>query len=132
MLRPGGCVVTTVDKNTASFAVDSDLAAVLAPATARYFRPQSDAADSLIRRAATHGLVPDGRRAFVGYGQGCSPRAWRNRLRSMPWVPGAEPHLARIEQELAGLPDQDEPRPDPVYQLLRFSARTAGTTGRSR
>jgi len=119
VLRPGGCVVSTVDKDAAGLAVDSDVAAVLRPATARYLRPPTDATDILVRYA---GLVPDGRSTFVGYGQGRSPRVWQRRILSMPWVPGAEPHVARIQQELATLPDQDEPRPDPVYQVLRLSA----------
>lgn len=121
VLRPGGCVVTTVDKDAASFAVDSDVAAVLGPATARYLRPPTDAIDTLIRYGEAHGLVPDGRCTFVGYGQGRSPRAWQRRLPRMPWVPGAEPHVARIQQELATLPEQDEPRPAPVYRVLRLS-----------
>jgi ubiquinone/menaquinone biosynthesis C-methylase UbiE len=122
VLRPCGCVVSTVDKDAAGLAVDSDVAAVLRPATARYLRPPTDATDTLIRYGEAHGLVPDGRCTFVGYGQGRSPREWQKRVLRMPWVPGAEPHLARIRRELATLPDQDEPRPDPVYQVLRLSA----------
>ena len=122
VLRPSGCVVTTVDKDAAGLAVDSDVAAVLRPATARYLRPSTDATDTLIRYGEAHGLVPDGRCTFVGYGQGRSPRAWQRRVANMPWVPRAEPRVARIQQELAALPEQDAPRPDPVYRVLRLSA----------
>jgi hypothetical protein len=44
-------------------------------------------------------------------------------LRIQPGVLSAEPQLARIREDLAGLPDQEEPRPDPVYRVLRLSPR---------
>jgi hypothetical protein len=53
-------------------------------------------------------------------GQGVSPCRWRKRLAgdAISWTGAAG--RARVDAlcaELAGLPDQDRARPDPVYQL---------------
>ena len=53
-------------------------------------------------------------------GQGLSPRRWRKRLagNALPWIAAAGRERAdALCAELAGLPDQDRARPDPVYQL---------------
>ncbi|MER6920582.1 SAM-dependent methyltransferase, partial [Streptomyces spiralis] len=86
-----------------------------------------DAADRVAGYAAEHGLVPAGQARFTGRGQGRSPRRTIADLRRgwfvtlPPGAPLAETFAAR----LAALPDQDRPRPDPVFTLRAFR-RPAG------
>ncbi|MGR6973797.1 class I SAM-dependent methyltransferase [Streptomyces cynarae] len=122
VLRPGGVYVTTVDK-AASHNVGSDIDAVLAP---RPRPPAEDAAEAVAAHAAACGLVPAGGARFAGTGQGRSPRRTLADLRRGWFVtlaPG-DPLTERIAGELAALPDQDRPRPDPVFTLRAF--RKAG------
>ncbi|GAA3504671.1 class I SAM-dependent methyltransferase [Streptomyces prasinosporus] len=118
VLRPGGVYVTTVDKG-ASHNVGSDIDAVLA---ARPPSPVSDAAADVEARAAEHGLVPAGRARFRGHGQGRSPRRTVADLRRGWFVtlPPGEPATERFAARLELLPDQDRPRPDPVFTLRAF------------
>ncbi|MFF4905766.1 class I SAM-dependent methyltransferase [Streptomyces sp. NPDC001260] len=122
VLRPGGVYVTTVDKG-ASHNVGSDIDAVLAE------RPRSaprDPAGLVTRYAAAQGLLPAGRARFQGHGQGRSPRRTVADLRRGWFVtlPPGEPLAERFADRLARLPDQDRPRPDPVFHLRSF--RKAG------
>ncbi|MEV5550413.1 class I SAM-dependent methyltransferase [Streptomyces sp. NPDC052309] len=119
VLRPGGVYVTTVDKG-ASHNVGSDIDAVLAsrpPSTAR------DAAELVEQYAGAHGLVPAGRATFTGHGQGRSPRRTIADLRRGWFVtlPPGEPLAETFAARLAALPDQDRPRPDPVFTVRAFS-----------
>ncbi len=121
VLRPGGVYVTTVDKG-ASHNVGSDIDAVLA---SRPPSPAHDAAGLVASYARDAGLVPVGQARFTGHGQGRSPRRTVADLRRgwfvtlPPGDPRAEPFAAR----LTGLPDQDRPRPDPVFSLRAFAKR---------
>lgn len=113
VLRPGGVLITTVNKSDASFRDDDDAAALI-----RRFRlsPGRSAPDDqawVRQTGAEHGLTPAGTATFRGLGQGKSPRGWREWLRG-GWIEYAPP----LEQALAALPDQDRARPDPVYTLL--------------
>ncbi|WP_427165546.1 class I SAM-dependent methyltransferase [Streptomyces sp. C1-1] len=122
VLRPGGVYVTTVDK-AAAHNVGSDIDAVLAE------RPHSvprDPADLVTRYAAAQGLLPAGQARFQGHGQGRSPRRTVADLRRGWFVtlPPGEPLAERFADRLARLPDQDRPRPDPVFHLRSF--RKAG------
>ena len=113
VLRPGGVLITTVNKSDASFRDDDDAAALI-----RRFRRSSGPAapddQARVRRiGAERGLAPAGTATFRGLGQGKSPRDWREKYRGV-WIASA-PHL---DEALAALPDQDRPRPDPVYTLL--------------
>jgi SAM-dependent methyltransferase len=118
VLRRGGVYVTTVDK-AAAHDVGSDIDAVLAP---RPRRPARDDAEAVAAHAAAYGLVPAGRARFPGVGQGRSPRATAEDLRR-GWfttlAPG-DPLGDRIAERLAALPDQDRPRPDPVFTLKAY------------
>ncbi|MFC3574199.1 class I SAM-dependent methyltransferase [Streptomyces yaanensis] len=118
VLRPGGVYVTTVDK-AAAHDVGSDIDAVLAP---RPRRPARDAAETVAAHAAAYGLVPSGQARFPGVGQGRSPRRTAADLRR-GWftalTPGA-PIGERLVAGLEALPDQDRPRPDPVFTLRAF------------
>ncbi|MER6299031.1 methyltransferase domain-containing protein [Kitasatospora sp. NPDC001539] len=123
VLRPGGVLITTVDKDDACFTEPSDLADVTAPLRRRYAPQVTDAAERLARQAADLGLRPAGATAFRGAGQGRSPRAWRQAVERgrIPWC--ADPgDAAATVRALAALPDQDRPRPDPHYRLLAFRA----------
>ncbi|MEU1053859.1 methyltransferase domain-containing protein [Streptomyces sp. NPDC005876] len=118
MLRPGGVYVTTVDKG-AAHNVGSDIDAVLAA------RPPSlppDTGRAVEAYAREHGLLPAGRARFTGHGQGRSPRRTIADLRR-GWfmtLPPGTPLADLFAARLAALPDQDRPRPDPVFALRAF------------
>ncbi|MFF8092415.1 class I SAM-dependent methyltransferase [Streptomyces sp. NPDC016675] len=119
VLRPGGVYVTTVDKG-ASHNVGSDIDAVLAsrpPSTAH------DCAGQVESHARAYGLVPAGSTRFAGHGQGRSPRRTIADLRRGWFVtlPPGDPRAEHFAARLADLPDQDRPRPDPVFTLRAFA-----------
>lgn len=118
VLRPGGVYVTTVDKG-AAHNVGSDIDAVMA---SRPPRPARDAAELVESYALGHGLVPAGGSGFTGHGQGRSPRRTMADLRR-GWFVTVPPGGALADgfaARLAKLPDQDRPRPDPVFTLRAF------------
>ncbi|MEV5432084.1 class I SAM-dependent methyltransferase [Streptomyces sp. NPDC052701] len=118
VLRPGGVYVTTVDKGP-SHNVGSDIDVVLA---SRPPSPVRDAAAAVAAYAAGHGLLPAGEARFRGHGQGRSPRRTIADLRR-GWfmtLPPGSPLAERFAARLAELPDQDRPRPDPVFTLRAF------------
>ncbi|KUM85654.1 class I SAM-dependent methyltransferase [Streptomyces pseudovenezuelae] len=122
VLRPGGVYVTTVDK-AAAHDVGSDIDAVLAP---RPRRPAPDAAPLVESYAAAHLLHPTGRARFTGRGQGRSPRRTAADLRR-GWftrLPPGDPLTERFAERLEQLPDQELPRPEPVFSVRAF--RKAG------
>ncbi|MFI1166183.1 class I SAM-dependent methyltransferase [Streptomyces sp. NPDC020801] len=118
VLRPGGVYVTTVDK-AAAHNVGSDIDAVLA---SRPRSPARDAEDLVAAYAAEHGLLPAGRDRFPGRGQGRSPRRTIADLRRGWFVtlPPGEPLSEDFAARLAALPEQDRPRPEPVFTLRAF------------
>lgn len=118
VLRPGGVYVTTVDK-AAAHDVGSDIDAVLA---ARPRRPAQDAADTVTAHAARHGLRPAGDTAFRGIGQGRSPRATIADLHRgwFTQLPPGDPRIEDFAAHLTRLPDQDRPRPDPVFAVRAY------------
>ncbi|MFJ8591288.1 class I SAM-dependent methyltransferase [Streptomyces sp. NPDC093598] len=122
VLRPGGVYVTTVDK-AASHNVGSDIDVVL---SSRPPSPVRDAAADIESCAAAHGLAPAGQARFTGYGQGRSPRRTIADLRRGWFVtlPPGDPLADGFATRLSSLPDQDRPRPDPVFSLRSF--RKAG------
>ncbi len=122
VLRPGGVYVITVDK-AAAHDVGSDIDAVLAP---RPRRPARDAPEAVVSYAVDCGLDPAGKGRFPGLGQGRSPRGTVADLRR-GWftrMPPGHPLVDRFATRLETLPDQDRPRPDPVFTVLAF--RKAG------
>lgn len=124
VLRPGGVYVTTVDKG-ASHNVGSDIDVVLA---ARPPRPASDTAEAVESYALGCGLVPAGEARFPGRGQGRSPRRAIADLRRGWFVtlPPGHPLADDFAARLAALPDQDRPRPDPVFTLRAFRKPPSG------
>ncbi|MFI1761284.1 class I SAM-dependent methyltransferase [Streptomyces sp. NPDC020800] len=118
VLRPGGVYVTTVDKADAHD-VGSDIDVVLA---ARPRRAAQDAAGAVTAHAAEHGLAPSGHASFPGVGQGRSPRVTIADL-GRGWftlLPPGDPRTEEFAAGLARLPDQDRPRPDPLFALRAF------------
>ncbi|WP_217135965.1 class I SAM-dependent methyltransferase [Streptomyces sp. AC558_RSS880] len=128
VLRPGGVYVTTVHKG-ASHNVGSDIDAVLA---ARPPSPVPDDPDAVGACAAAHGLLPAGEARFRGHGQGRSPRRTIADLRRGWFVtlPPGEPVAEEFAARLAALPDQDRPRPDPVFRLRAYRKRKDGNLER--
>ncbi|MFI2436971.1 class I SAM-dependent methyltransferase [Streptomyces sp. NPDC018693] len=118
VLRPGGVYVTTVDK-AAAHNVGSDIDVVLA---SRPPTPVRDAAALVEGYAAEQGLRPAGQTRFTGRGQGRSPRRTIFDLRRGWFVmlPPGHPRADEFAARLAALPDQDRPRPDPVFTLRAF------------
>ncbi|WP_225891050.1 class I SAM-dependent methyltransferase [Streptomyces dioscori] len=118
VLRPGGVLVTTVDK-AASHDVGSDIDAVMA---ARPRRAARDRSDLVASYAARNALLPAGRAVFRGRGQGRTPcqaaadvrRGWYTLL--TPGDPLTEQLASRLEQ----LPNQQVPRAEPHFKLRTF------------
>ncbi|MFE5982384.1 class I SAM-dependent methyltransferase [Streptomyces wedmorensis] len=123
VLRPGGVLVATVDKD-AAHDVGSDIDDVLRPL--RSAAPASDRADLITGHAAAHGLDPAPGTRFTGHGQGATPRATASKLRAgyfASWFDGDPATTETLAAALTALPDQDRPRPDPRYRLAAFVRR---------
>ncbi|SEC06741.1 class I SAM-dependent methyltransferase [Streptomyces sp. TLI_105] len=123
VLRPGGVLVVTVDKDSAHD-VDSDIDAVLRPY--RTADAASDRADLITGYAAAHGLDPAPGTRFTGHGQGDTPRDTARKLRAgyfASWFTGDPATTETLSAALAALPDQDRRRPDPRYRLASFVRR---------
>lgn len=119
VLKPGGVLVTTVDKD-AGHDVGSDIDDLFAP----YLTSEaSDGAERVGAYAERHGLEQVGEARFVGHGQGRSPldtarAVRRGQFTSRLHLPGNA--AERLAMRLTGLPEADRPRPDPEYRLLAF------------
>ncbi|MFE0643993.1 methyltransferase domain-containing protein [Streptomyces sp. NPDC058877] len=123
VLRPGGVLVVTVDKD-AAHDVGSDIDAVLRPH--RSPGAASDRADSVDRYAVVHGLAPSSGTRFTGHGQGNTPQGVAAKVRRghyASWFRGDAATVERLVEALAALPDQDRPRADPDYRLARYVRR---------
>jgi SAM-dependent methyltransferase len=122
VLRPGGLLITTVGKDDAAFdAAGDDAAAIAGPVRAGFDPGQADALDRVGAVGGEHGLTLAAETTFAGIGQGLSPRRWRRQLAggAFGWTAAAGPErIDALCAELAGLPDQDRARADPVYQLV--------------
>lgn len=122
VLRPGGLLITTVGKNDAAYDPADDTAAIVGPVRARLDHDQTDSLARVLAAGAQHGLKLAAQATFTGLGQGLSPRRWRRRLarrdHDIGWIEALDREQAdALDAELAGLPDQDRARSDPVYQL---------------
>jgi SAM-dependent methyltransferase len=125
VLRPGGVLITTVDKNDAYFVEDSDVAQVTAQLRRQYAPRVPDRSARVLGWAAERGLGIAGQTAFRGTGQGRSPRRWREVIEGgrIPWCTHAAPdQVTDVCRRLAALPDQDAARPDPLYRLIALKA----------
>jgi ubiquinone/menaquinone biosynthesis C-methylase UbiE len=121
ILAPTGLLITTVDKNEGPFTVASDVAELTAPLRRRHAAERADGYDRVIAAAGRHGLRPVAETTFAGLGQGRTPRQWIERIRAdvIPWASKTESD--KLCPALAALPDQDTPRPDPVYRLVALA-----------
>ncbi|MEU2230486.1 class I SAM-dependent methyltransferase [Streptomyces vietnamensis] len=123
VLRPGGVLVVTVDKD-AAHDVGSDIDALLRPY--RSAGAASDRSDLIGGHAAAHGLDPAPGTRFTGHGQGATPRDTVRRLRAgyfASWFDGGPAAVETLAAALSDLPDQDRPRADPRYRLASFVRR---------
>ncbi|MFC7795627.1 class I SAM-dependent methyltransferase [Streptomyces cinereoruber] len=123
VLRPGGVLIATVDKD-AAHDVGSDIDAILRPH--RRAGAASDRSDLITRYTAAHGLVPAADTRFTGHGQGRTPRDTVRKLRAghfASWFHGDPATADTLAAALAALPDQDRRRPDPRYRLASFTGR---------
>lgn len=121
VLGPAGLLITTVDKNEAPFMVASDIAELTAPLRRRHADARADGYGRVLAEAARHGLCPVAETTFAGFGQGCTPRQWIQRIRAdvIPWARKSESD--KLCRALAALPGQDAPRADPVYRLVALT-----------
>ncbi|MER8043454.1 class I SAM-dependent methyltransferase [Streptomyces sp. NPDC094032] len=120
VLRPGGVLLVTVDKDLAHD-VGSDIDALLRPHRAP--DAGSDRAALVTAYAAAHGLTPAPGTSFTGRGQGATPRGTAEKLRRgyyASWFRGTPATVDRLTKDLAALPYQDRPRAEPAYRLARF------------
>lgn len=127
VLRPGGVLIATVDKD-AAHDVGSDIDAVLAPH--RSYGKSSDRGDRIAADAAAHGLEPADATRFTGHGQGNTPRATVEKLRRgyfASWFAGSPETTDGLIARLAVLPDQDRPRDDPQYRLVSYRRPVSST-----
>ncbi|MGW4055514.1 class I SAM-dependent methyltransferase [Streptomyces sp. NPDC004779] len=121
VLRPGGVLAVTVDKD-AAHDVGSDIDALLRPH--RTASAAHDRAGRLETLAAAHGLAPAGTTVFTGHGQGATPRGTARLLRAgyyASWFRGDRATTDALAAALAALPDQDRPRADPEYRLAAYA-----------
>ncbi|MCX4917977.1 class I SAM-dependent methyltransferase [Streptomyces sp. NBC_00687] len=113
LLRPGGVLVTTVDK-AAAHDVGSDIDALCAPHRAGH---AADVSARVAAYAVEHGLTPDGTALFRGHGQGRTPRRVAEQIRAgRLYVTGGHRLAGRVE----ALPAPDSPRPEPEFTLRAF------------
>jgi len=120
-LRPGGLLITTVGKGDAAYGQADDAAAIVRPVRARFDHDQTDSLDRVREIGRRHGLALAARTTFTGVGQGLSPRRWRRLLQhdETGWTAAAgRERLDAVCAALKALPEQDRPRPDPVYRLV--------------
>ncbi|MFJ2415122.1 class I SAM-dependent methyltransferase [Streptomyces brevispora] len=126
LLRTGGVLLTTVDKDEADFRTASDVASVTAPARRKHAARATDHFERVGALAASHGLDMVGDTHFAGIGQGRSPRQWCEQISAgrVSWSRKASPaQVANLRRELSSLPDQDVARPDPLYRLIALTCK---------
>lgn len=127
VLRPGGVLITTVDKNAADFMVRTDVAELIDLIRTATEPARTDAADRVAGLAASLGLTITGEGFFTGLGQGRSPNQWSKAIqrRAFGWTDRVSPAaLTELCRKLEELPEPDHPRADPRYRLFRLAKVT--------
>lgn len=119
VLRPGGVLVATVDKDFAGYGVPSDLAAALEPVhRAAQVAESSDAPAAFVRFGQRSGLERGGESSYIGHGQGWSPQQLLRSLPRFGWYRRLDEAAALdLSAQVAALPEQERARPDPVYRV---------------
>ncbi|MFE3431139.1 class I SAM-dependent methyltransferase [Streptomyces sp. NPDC059171] len=128
VLRPGGVLITTVDKDDAYFGAPSDLAELTGPLRRAYAPRVSDRGDHVLALAAGHGLDFVAETTFPGLGQGRGPHKWYDAITAghIPWANAGTPEeVAALCRNLTALPDQEVPRPDPLYRVVALGGPTS-------
>ena len=127
VLRPGGVLVTSVDKNSAAFSTASDVGTLIRAARRDLAPEPTDSFERVRAVAARNGLEFAATAGYVGHGQGRTPRDWVHAVRErFSWSREANPEaIADLCRALSELPDQDVARPDPVYTVAAFRRRAA-------
>lgn len=77
-----------------------------------------------MRHAAAHGPRPAGETGFTGHGQGRAPGDLAARIAEGLFASAlvvGERDVRSPAVRLAALPDQERPRPDPVYRLIALA-----------
>ncbi|NUP48461.1 MAG: class I SAM-dependent methyltransferase [Catenulispora sp.] len=122
VLRPGGVLATSVDKNSANIGADTDVGALLVAARREFGPAPADGFERVREVAGAAGLEFVATSGYVGHGQGRTPRMWARMVRQdFSWSRSAAPErIAELCRALEALPDQDVKRPDPVYKLAGF------------
>ncbi|MGH8880222.1 MAG: class I SAM-dependent methyltransferase [Stackebrandtia sp.] len=131
ILRPGGRFITTVDKDAHQDGEDTDVADVLR-ALRDGVRIGDEATDSQRRLAeltSRQGMRLSGESGFAGVGQGKSPAELSELVPH--WFHDAPARLIdQAQRRLTALPDQETPRPDPLYHVQAFAKpELSGRTG---
>ncbi|MFG2716878.1 class I SAM-dependent methyltransferase [Streptomyces sp. NPDC048416] len=124
VLRAGGVLVTTVDKEEGAFHAASDVAAMTAPMRRQHTTRATDHFERVVALGASLGLSMVGDTLFTGIGQGRTPRQWCEQIIAgrVPWSREASPaQIADLCRDLSSLPDQDVARPDPLYRLIALT-----------
>lgn len=123
VLRTGGMLITTVNKNFASYATPSDVSAIVEPAHRALVPVPPDGTSRVVGQGARHGLALIGETTFAGHGQGRSSARWvRDLVEEFTWFQQADQAVVtNLTMRLAGLPQPDRPRPDPVYQVVALA-----------
>ncbi|MFC5910149.1 class I SAM-dependent methyltransferase [Streptacidiphilus monticola] len=134
VLRPGGVLVCTVDKD-AAHDVGSDIDEVLGDLQPRLVdgtansvaAEEQDHLPRVLATAAGLGLEPAGGSRFPAPGRGRSPAQVAEKIRLghyQFWSQRLAPEVREdLLARLAGLPDQDRKRPDPVFTLQALRLR---------
>ncbi|RFU84857.1 class I SAM-dependent methyltransferase [Streptomyces triticagri] len=125
VLRPGGVLITTVDKGAGYFTEPSDIAEATEPLRRTHAHTVTDRTEHILSLGTQHGLTPAAETTFRGIGQGRSPYTWRRAIEggSIPWASAAPPdQREELCTRLSRLPAQHAPRPDPCYRLLALKA----------
>ncbi|RAG81618.1 SAM-dependent methyltransferase [Streptacidiphilus pinicola] len=125
VLRPGGVLVCTVDKD-ACHDVGSDIDEVLGELRPRRGNAvgaaEQDATERIVAHGAEFGLEPVGEAAFTAHLRGTTPATLADLIRTdryQFWARRLAPaDRERILADLAVLPGQDRRRPDPSFRLL--------------
>jgi SAM-dependent methyltransferase len=119
ILRPGGVLITTVDKAAAPYETPSDVGALIEPVYHALVPAPSDDRAKVGELGRRFGLSAGPESGYVGHGQGRSARHWSRVLKGdHAWARTADPAvIEELCERIAALPDQDAQRPDPVYRL---------------